>query len=124
MSILPIIGFTSRDDFKRMPKLQLLGQWANDYIIGVATGFGVPAPGYAVKPEKQAELRATFLRRLDDYAKMLPWNLKWLLLQRTNDNGDDDLRLSIVDAFLRFDPIDTHFQIASAHALARICRSQ
>jgi hypothetical protein len=122
MSIFPVIEFTSRKDLQAMPKLQLLGNWSNDYIIGVLSGFSVPKPGYSSKVEDRPALRSAFIGRLDNYSKTLPWNLKWLLLQRTQDTDDTELRLAIVDAFLKYDPVDTDFQIARAETLLRLHR--
>jgi hypothetical protein len=122
MSIFPVIAFSSRRDLMAMQRLQLLAQWANDYIIGVSSGFSVPEPGYASKPNERPELRSAFLKRLPSYAKVLPWNLKWLLLQRTQESDDSELRLAIIDAFLEFDATDTDFRIARAESCVRFGR--
>lgn len=79
---MTVIQLSSRTDLASMPKMRLLVQWANDYITGVISGFNVPGPGYAAKEADIPRLREEFIRRLDDYARVLPWNSKWLLMRR------------------------------------------
>ena len=119
MSFFPVVELTSRKDFDKMPKLTLLSKWADDYLIGVISGFSVPAPGMAANKSDIPKLRRAFLARLPAYAKVLPWTLKWLLLQRTKEIDDIALRLAILDAYLKEDPHDTDFQIARAEVLLR-----
>jgi hypothetical protein len=119
VSFMRVIELTARTDLERMPKLRLLAQWADDYIIGVLSGFSVPKPGTAADRKDIPTLRNDFILRLDQYAQSLPWTLKWLLLQRTKETEDRGLSLTILDSFLKFDPKDVDFQIARAETLLR-----
>ena len=80
-------------------------------------GGGVPQPRGLVP-----RLRKAFLDRIDDYARTLPWTLKMLLLRRTDETDDVQLRLAIIDGFLKADPNDVDFQIARAETPLRLAR--
>lgn len=121
MTILSAIEFTHDFGSSSRGKLKLLARWADDYIIGVISNFSVDRPGHA-SGDAVPQLRQAFLKRLPEYANVLPWNLKWLLLDRTSEGSDTSLRLAMADAFLSASPTDTDFQIARGETLLRLGR--
>jgi hypothetical protein len=109
-----------RSDLASRPKLRLLLDYSNDLTIGVITSFTIPRPGTgAARKEDVSGLRSAFRQRLGAYSTALPWSLKWLLLARTDETTDTELRLEIVDSFLKADPSDVDFQIVRAETLLR-----
>lgn len=119
MSLIPVIDLASIAKKSHMPKLQLLSQWANDYFVGVISGFTIPEPGRAALAADIPRLRSEFMQRLPEYAKVLPWNARWLLIQRAQRTDEPDLTLTIVENFLRAAPTDIDLQILRAEELLR-----
>ena len=116
-SVLITLELLSSGNIKIMPRLRTLFQWGNDYIIGLISGFEIPELGRPAEPFEIPKHRESFIQRIDDYGKILPWPLKWLLLRRTDQMEDVELSLLIIDGFLKADPDDDDFQIERAKIL-------
>lgn len=118
-SMLITLKLSNRADINAMPQIRTLLQWGYDYTIGIISGFNIPEFWQTNTPSDIPKRREAFLRRLNTYGKILPWPLKWLLLRRTDETEDVELRLLIIDSFLKADPSDNDFQIARAETLLR-----
>jgi hypothetical protein len=119
-SISTAVMKLSQEPIENMPRLRLVKQWADDYTIGVPSGFRILELGGSAKKADIPKLRQAFLDRIDDYAKTLPWPLKWLLLRQTAYTEDMRFRLAIIDGFLKADPKDVDFQITRAETLLQL----
>jgi hypothetical protein len=118
-SFMTLKEISSRTDIAKMPRLRLLFEWGSDYTFGMLSNFQIHVLGQGATASAPPRQREAFLKRLGDYARTLPWTLKWLLLHRTDETKDMQLRLSIIDSFLKADPTDNDFQIARAETLLR-----